>query len=150
MLCWKALLGSVLPHQETQKKPVSKLPLPASPEGCRWDSGQGPCGPGEAGAAASPPPCIQQSSPPPKLPGALGWGKGVNAENLLSTGYLELLLSSVIIQHQLFLLLAADHWLPGWRSLSPLKRRGQSRMDDSLLPRAVQEVTLNVANCLCP
>lgn len=36
--------------------------------------------------------------------------------------YLELLLPSVVEQHQLLLLLAANNRLSGWSSLSPLQR----------------------------
>lgn len=53
-------------------------------------------------------------------------GEAWDAATLLPHGYLELLLSSVVKQHQLLVLLIADAWLPGWGTLPSLQRQRQS------------------------
>ena len=76
---------------------------------------------------------VLQDAWPPAAPGEAS-GRGVNTpsvrsgENPLVPRYLELLLSSVIVEHQLFLLLAANDGLSSWSSLAPLKRRGDSAL----------------------
>lgn len=47
---------------------------------------------------------------------------------LLSQGYLELLLSSVVKQHQLLVLLTADERLPGRCTLPSLQRQRQRQL----------------------
>ena len=94
------------------------------------DTGQGPHSVGEAAAPKPPPPATATScrTHGPQLPQGLGEarGRGVNTpvSALLKPipQYLELLLSSVIVQHQLFRLLAANDGLSSWSSLAPLKR----------------------------
>lgn len=53
-------------------------------------------------------------------------GEAWDAATPLPHGYLELLLSSVVKQHQLLVLLVADVWLPGWGTLPSLQRQRQS------------------------
>lgn len=132
---WK----SVLQHQQTEERtPESKLPLPACPEGSfqTWlQVGHQAGSPrrrreGSSSNAPSPHPA-RLAAPQSALHAWVGHrGPLVPAlwKTFCRSRYLELLLSSVIIQHQLFLLLTADHGFPGGSSLSPLKRCGQSRL----------------------
>ena len=70
---------------------------------------------------------ILQDARPPAAPRP-GWGMGERGENPSVPRYLELLLSSVIVEHQLFLLLAANDGLSSWSSLAPLKWQGDSAL----------------------
>lgn len=125
-------------HEQTEERTHIQTPSPISPKGCSQTLMQVGClagsrGPWRGGSSRNAPPYILQNSRPPSGPPRTWVRKGVNARGAssaenLSARYLELLLSSVIIQHQLLLLCTADDRFSGWGPLSPLQRRGQSRL----------------------
>ena len=136
VLLRKAFQESVLQNP----RPTSSLPT--SPEAGHLqtlrqvDTGQGARSPGEAEAQEVPSPHPAEPTAPraAPVPRVRHGGERVNAPGASSaekpsvTRYLELLLSSVIIEHQLFLLLTANDGFSRWSSLPPLKRQRDGKL----------------------
>lgn len=110
---------------QRQEAPQASSWLPAFPGAGHFRSpaleggaASGSGGPGEAEPIEMPPPVR------PSFPSACGeaWGEVLAwLSKPVCRPHLELLLSSVVIQHQLLLLLTADNGFSGWSALSCLK-----------------------------
>lgn len=140
-------LGHVLPHQRQQEPPGSKAgnspspilcgPRRTRPVGKAWDTGRGPGFAELSAISADPldlPPCsaIPGSAVcPPPPPGS--------AAPQPPSGYLELLLSPMVEQHELLVLLAAHDGLPGRGTLPPLKRQKQRKLGTEIALQGTSE-----------